>query len=166
METLRRFCRYNAWANTKVFKICSGLDAAALSEAEAGSLSNLEETLKHLVGVENFYLHLASDTVPADIAAWREAFMQHPLNWYMERSAAIGEEYQELLAARDADFLEGELRVPWLPVPITVRDGLLQVLTHSGHHRAQVLSVLGARGLKVPDIDYIYMLAEAVAAPQ
>jgi uncharacterized damage-inducible protein DinB len=31
---------------------------------------------------------------------------------------------------------------------------------HSAHHRAQLLSWLGARGKTVPDLDYVLMLAE------
>ncbi len=164
METLRRLCRYNAWANAKVFDICRELDPAILSEPAAGSLGTVEATLKHLIGVEDYNLHLASDTVPADVPAWRAAYLQLPFSWYLERIAAIGEEYQELLAAPDASFLEREVKMGWMPVPITVRDSLLHALTHSAHHRAQVLSVLGGRGLKMPDIDYIFMLAEAAPA--
>ena len=53
------------------------------------------------------------------------------------------------------------LRVPWFDFPVTGEEGLCQVLTHSCEHRAQVLSVLGARGLDVPGLDYVVMLAEA-----
>jgi hypothetical protein len=38
---------------------------------------------------------------------------------------------------------------------LTKHDGLLQVLSHSAQHRAQVFSVLGQRGIDVPDLDYV-----------
>jgi hypothetical protein len=45
-------------------------------------------------------------------------------------------------------------------VPVTARDGLLQVLTHSSQHRAQVLSWLSAQGVPTPDLDYVVMLVQ------
>jgi uncharacterized damage-inducible protein DinB len=43
------------------------------------------------------------------------------------------------------------------------REGLIQVLTHSAQHRAQVLSTLGERGRQVPDMDYVVMRLETPA---
>jgi uncharacterized damage-inducible protein DinB len=50
--------------------------------------------------------------------------------------------------------------MPALNVPVTARDGLLQVLTHSSQHRSQVLSWLSAHGISTPDLDYVLMLRE------
>jgi uncharacterized damage-inducible protein DinB len=44
--------------------------------------------------------------------------------------------------------------------PVTARDGLLQVLTHSSQHRSQVLSWLSMQGISTPDLDYVLMLGE------
>jgi uncharacterized damage-inducible protein DinB len=43
---------------------------------------------------------------------------------------------------------------------VTVRDGLLQVLSHSAQHRSQVLSWLSSQGVETPDLDYVLMLQE------
>ena len=48
----------------------------------------------------------------------------------------------------------------WMPFQITVQQCLMQLLVHNGHHRSQVFSALGERGVKVPDLDYIIMLAK------
>jgi uncharacterized damage-inducible protein DinB len=60
----------------------------------------------------------------------------------------------------DEAALEAPLPIPWFDFRVRARQGLLQVLTHSSHHRSQVLSFLGARGIEVPDLDYLLMLRE------
>lgn len=40
-------------------------------------------------------------------------------------------------------------------------DGLIQVISHSSQHRAQIRSVLGQHGVQVPDLDYVLMLRES-----
>ena len=44
--------------------------------------------------------------------------------------------------------------------PVSARDALLQVLTHSSQHRSQVLSWLPAQGVPTPDLDNVVMLGE------
>ncbi len=161
METLRCFARYNGWANDRVFALCRALEPAQLGDAATGTIGTVESTLKHLVGVEDAYLAMLRGQDPMATIGSREAYMQRDFAWFAGRSAALAGEYQSLLADRDQAFLESELRIPWLTAPVTARDGLLQVFTHSTQHRAQVLSVLGERGEAVPDVDYAFMLAEA-----
>ena len=85
----------------------------------------------------------------------REAYFAQDLSWFAGRSAWVGDEYQELLKNANEDFLTASLPVPWFDFALTKHDGLLQVLSHSAQHRAQVFSVLGERGIKVPDLDYV-----------
>jgi len=161
MQTLRRLYQYNLWANERVLGFCHGLDPAGLGDEAAGTIGTIDSTVGHFIGVEDFYLALLRGDDPAAAFGSREAYFAHDLAWFTERSAIAGNGYLAMLAERDAAFLESELRVPWLDVPLTARDGLLQVLAHSAQHRAQILSVLGGRGVDVPDIDYVFMLSEA-----
>jgi uncharacterized damage-inducible protein DinB len=39
------------------------------------------------------------------------------------------------------------------------------LLTHSAQHRAQILSILGDWGQKVPDMDYVVMRLEGQTTP-
>jgi hypothetical protein len=57
--------------------------------------------------------------------------------------------------AADEAFYADALHVPWFDFVLTKRDGLLQVLSHSAQHRAQVFSALGERGVDVPGLDYV-----------
>jgi uncharacterized damage-inducible protein DinB len=151
--------RYNQWANAKVFGVCRDLDPGLLTAAAPGTTGSIDDTLKHLVGVEGVYLILLRDQSlgPRD---GRESYFAHDVGWFAERAAQIGDGYLALLPNLDDARLDSALAVPWFDFPITKRDGLHQVLSHSAQHRAQVLSVLGARGLAVPNLDYIFMIQE------
>jgi uncharacterized damage-inducible protein DinB len=162
MQTLDMLFRYNAWANNRVFEVVSQLDAATLGQDAQGTVGSIGETLKHMVGVEEVYLAMLRGSRP-DSAGSREAYFAHDLSWFAQRSAELGGRYVELVREMDEVAARRPLSVPWLDVPLTAQDGLVQVLTHSAHHRAQVFSTLGERGQRVPDLDYVLMLQEAKA---
>lgn len=167
MQTLRALITYNRWANARVFERCRGLDATALAEDAGGTLGSLERTLKHLVTAEDGYLRfitgadplLGHPSIPA-LLAWYD---DHDLDWFADRAAGLADEYELVLDRADADFLAGELRLPWCAVPLTRAEGIVQVVLHSTQHRAQVFSTLGDRGVAVPALDYPEMLQERAA---
>lgn len=162
MNTLQDLFAYNSWANAQVFSVCRGVDRARLEAQETGTFGTIEGTLAHLVGVEDVYLRALRDESLA-AGESREAYFAHDLTWFADRSAQVGAEYQELLKNANDDFLAAPLRIPWLDFALTKHDGLLQVLSHSAQHRAQVFSTLGERGIKVPDLDYVVFIRSGAA---
>ena len=161
MKTLLQLVRCNTWSNRCVFDLCDTVAPALLRETDQGSVGSIEETLKHLIGVEDSYLAMLRGEDLTRGFASREAYEAQELTWFRDRSTDLGEGYLALLADRDEAWLSSPLRVPWFDFPMTMRDGLLQALSHSAQHRAQVLSVLGAEGVPVPDVDYVIMLRDA-----
>jgi len=134
-----------------VFATCRALDRPQLEEQAPGTYGTIAETLQHLVVVEDVYARM----LRGDSLEWVAAREDHDLDWFAERAARLGEEYTDLLKAAVASFYEEPLRVPWFDFHLTKHDGLLQVLSHSAQHRAQVFSILGGRGVEVPDLDYV-----------
>ncbi len=161
---LNELARYNRWANAKVFAICRGVDEFALGAAAPGTISSVEETLKHLALVEDGYASMILGCDPSQGHASRESFLTsylgHDLEGFADRVADVDREYERLTAEADPAFLDGELSIPWFAFPVTRGQGMLQVFSHSHTHRAQVMSTLGDRGLAVPDMDYVQMLQE------
>jgi len=154
MRTLADLYAYNTWANAQVFAVCRDLDRARLDENAPGTHGTLTDTLQHLVQVETAYaLMLREQPLPPRAA--RDEFFKHDLPWYAEAAAQIGQVYAELLASAGDIWYDEPLRVPWFDFALTKHDGLLQVLSHSAQHRAQVFSALGQRGVAVPDLDYV-----------
>lgn len=165
MQSLVQFARYNAWANRRVFEIYQAAAPAARAGVAPGAFGPLDDTLKHLVQVEDAYLLLLQGRELPRSPELREQYLAQDIDWFARRSEELAEGYRDLLAAHDGAWLGSPLRVPWFDFTMTARDGLLQVYTHSTQHRAQVLSVLGERGVSVPDIDYVGMLDEARERP-
>lgn len=154
MRTLADLYAYNTWANAQVFAVCRDLDQARLDENAPGTHGTLTDTLQHLVQVETAYaLMLRDEPLPPREA--RDEFFKHDLAWYAETTARAGQMYAELLANAGDTWYDEPLHVPWFDFALTKHDGLLQVLSHSAQHRAQVFSVLGQRGIEVPDLDYV-----------
>ncbi|HET9016452.1 MAG TPA: DinB family protein [Thermomicrobiaceae bacterium] len=157
-RTLRDLYAYNGWANARVFAICRDVDRDRLEAAAPGTFGSIEETLKHLVGVEDVYLFLLRDE-PIDRAGDQAEYFARPLDWFAARAAELAAGYAELLARVEPDFFDAPLEVAWIDVPLSRHDGLLQVLQHSAQHRAQVLSALGGHRVAVPDVDYVFYLS-------
>ena len=154
MGTLADLYAYNTWANGQVFAVCRDVDAARLDAEAPGTRGTLTETLKHMVQVEVVYALMLEDK-PRLTAEERDAFWAHDLAWLAETTARAGQGYAELLANASDGFYDQPLNVPWFDFTLTKHDGLLQVLSHSAQHRAQVFSVLGQHGIEVPDLDYV-----------
>jgi uncharacterized damage-inducible protein DinB len=156
MQTLLDLARYNDWANARVFDTSVALSSTVLSAEAKGTYGSVQETLAHLVEVEEIYLLMLQGRDPQGFDS--DAFMAHDNAWFANRSRELGAEYRALLEASNADWLDGQFVVPWFGFPISHRDGLLQAWTHSAQHRSQILSELGSHSLQTPDIDYIFML--------
>jgi uncharacterized damage-inducible protein DinB len=149
MDELKDLYRHNAWANDKVFDV-------ALA-CEPPLLEGVAETLQHLARVEHAYLAMMEQRQPED----REQFLTHDVPWLREHLQQLGRGYLHLLETVTGEALQRDLQIPWFDFPVSVRDGLLQVLTHSAQHRSQVLSWLSDRAVQTPDLDYVLMLREA-----
>lgn len=160
MRTLEDLYAYNAWANARVFALCGEVEQQAqLGDEAPGTRGTLTETLQHLVVVEDVYARLLRGEATETL----ESRNAHALAWFTDRSGQLGQEYTEILRGADEAFLGAELRVPWFDFHLTKHDGLLQVIHHSALHRAQVFSVLGQRGVEVPDLDYVNFVESRLA---
>lgn len=165
MRTLQLMFEHHAWANRRLLDTLETVAGSLLSADAKGTSGSIEQTIKHLVGVEDTYLAFIQGK---DLSGFRsqEAYFGQSSEWFRQRLAALGPAYLALLASTDGGLLERPLVIPWIDAPLTVRDGLIQVLTHSAQHRAQILSTLGDRGQKVPDMDYVLMRLEGQAPPE
>ena len=157
MRALTDLFAYNVWANAQVFATCLAADQARLDAEEHGTYGTLTETLEHLAQVELAYsLMLRDEPLPTGEA--RDEFFAHDLAWFADAVTQVGQTYSALVASANDAFYAAPLRVPWFDFALTKLDGLLQVLTHSAQHRAQVFSVLGQHGVEVPNLDYVYFV--------
>jgi uncharacterized damage-inducible protein DinB len=156
---LRELFRYNTWANTRVCEACAGADASQLTAPAPGTIGTILATVAHLTRMEEAYCALLREDSVAPMEP-REAFESRDVAALGHRLAELGATFQEWVERADAEDLSRQLPITWLDFQMSAREALLQVLSHSAQHRSQVLSVLGARGLEVPDLDYVLLLQQ------
>jgi uncharacterized damage-inducible protein DinB len=159
MQELRALFEYNVWANRKVFELTFDLDPRLVEAQAPGTRDSVGGTLRHLARVEYAYLSMIEQRPPESIEP-RESYEAHDLAWFRAHMEELGAAYQALIASMPAAELDRALHIPWFDFPLTARDGLLQVLSHSAQHRSQVLAWLSARGVTTPDLDYVLMVGE------
>lgn len=159
MPTLLRLARHSRWANRIVLDLCSDLDSTALVAPVSGTIGSIRQTLEHLIWIEHDCLEMlggrpqlgTADEILARLAEYRQLDFAS----LRARGDEVAAGLEQAIEAIDAAALdEPLLRTP----AISRRDWLLHVLTHSAHHRAQVLTALGQRGVAVPDVDYVFYL--------
>ena len=158
MQELIDLYRHNAWANDRVFAVAQQQDTATLEAEAPGTRDTVRGTLAHLVRVEELYLTMIEGK-PRNSVEPLETYVAHDLAWMRQRLQELGGGYIRAIESATPESLALRLEIA-VKAPVTARDGLLQVLTHSSQHRSQVLSWLSARGVATPDLDYVLMLGE------
>jgi uncharacterized damage-inducible protein DinB len=154
MQTLFSLLRYNAWANGRILPLLNQLTPEQFSAPVEGMFGSVHDTANHLVGVERVYLQMLSDQ-PAQRPPG------FPVEALVPAAAEIGAGYQDLLARFDEAALNATFRVPWFEREFTRRDGLLQVVTHSTEHRADLAAALTRFGITTPPIDYVVYVIDS-----
>lgn len=142
---------HNEWANRRIFAACSGIDSAKLNEA-TDDYDSVIGILKHLVQVEHSFFELAHGRAPSRIQI-------EDVTELGAECARIDLTYLEYVRALDpADAETKRFLVPWFGFEITLTEGVLQPLTHSHKHRADVsmlLPGLGGAGIEMDLIQWI-----------
>ena len=152
--TLLELFRHKTWATLRLIEYCQGLADEDLDATIPGTFGTIRETLRHLVGADEGYFSLLtrkrfSDPLPDGLVKLDD-LPDGPIamNELAERVRRLAPRWE--LLAQDADIAGRE---------VTTTDGwrvpgavpMAQAIHHAGDHRSHVLSILGARGLDVPE---------------
>jgi uncharacterized damage-inducible protein DinB len=146
--------RHMTWATLCVIELCQGLDDEALDATIPGTFGTIRETLRHLVNAEEGYFRILT----------RERLSEPlpdgpiPMDELAARIRRLGPRWEVLAQdtdrpTREATSSDGWRFPGWVP--------MAQAIHHADAHRSHVLSILGARGMKVPDLG-VWDYAEAV----
>jgi uncharacterized damage-inducible protein DinB len=158
-SVLLELVRHKTWATHKLFALCLSLDPTLVDMTASGTYGTIRTTLVHLVNADrNYYRRLCGEQpwAPMD-----EATTQ--LDTLLAHFDAVVPGWESL--AQDAALAERDLLYPRGEVvkgSVTFAQSI-----HLGDvHRAHVLSILGSRGLQVPELDlweYAFELGQATA---
>ena len=156
--------RHKTWATLRLIAHCQGLAGEHLDATIPGTYGTVRDTLRHLVDAEEGYLSIVTRepfrTKEAAAAFTRGDELPEgpvPLDDLAERIRRMGPQWETLagdpdLPDRDVTTTDG-FRMP-AAVPMA------QAIHHADDHRTHVLSILGARGLEVPELD-VWAYAES-----
>jgi uncharacterized damage-inducible protein DinB len=137
--------RHTTWATLRLIEHCQALDPGLLDAAHPGTYGTISDTLRHLVASEERYHwtitgQRLSDPLPDGPV---------PLDELAERIRRLGPRWEEL--AQDAEAAGREL-VTFDNFRVAAVVPMAQAIHHADDHRSQILSILGARGLEVPEL--------------
>ena len=145
------------WADARVWDV-------ALKTPEAQGDETLKWLVLHFHGVQKAFL----DAWTNQPFAFRSDFTGTTLEKELASVRAYYPRGRAFLQSLSDTQLTAPLVLPWLqwveqslgrpPGPTTLGETIVQVLTHSSHHRAQANTRLRALGAEPPMVDYIAWL--------
>lgn len=152
-DALTLLATHNGWANQRIFEACSQIEPARLDEVGDG-YDSVIGILKHLVQVEHSFFELAHGRAPQRIEL-------EELGKLAAECARIDREYVEYTDALDPQEAGSKrFLVPWFGFEVTLMEGVLQPLTHSHKHRADVSMLLPHLGGAGIEMDLIQLIDE------
>lgn len=149
VDPLHEMFRYHTWATLRLLDHCAALPVEQLELTTQGVYGTIHQTLAHLITADAGYLSRVTYDVSVRIAdaaslpldTLREHFVMQSQRW--EHVLDHIEEFDPTMPAREDH--------PDLPHALNLF--VNQAIHHGNDHRAHVCSILGANGLKVPEID-------------
>lgn len=157
-ETLFALYRHKTWATLRLIEHCQGLDDDQLDATIPGTFGSIRDTLRHLVDSEEGYFfgltgERVSEPLPDEPV---------PLRELAERIRRLGPRWELLTQDNEIPGREVILWDGWRMMGAVP---MAQAIHHADDHRSQVLSILGAQGLDVPDLD-VWRYAESAGLLQ
>jgi uncharacterized damage-inducible protein DinB len=140
--------RHNAWATVKLIDACAELRPEQLATPTPGTYGSIDETLRHIVGSDGWYLsffrdkgvvRFEGDALP-DLVDLRAGMTSNGALWI-----DVLNEWPD--ADHELEEVDGDERYV-----ATVGVRLAQVVHHGTDHRSQICTALTLLGIEPPDI--------------
>ena len=155
LELLRQLGAHMEWADAKVW-------SAILAVDEARDDARLRDKLRHLHETQQQYLTMWTGRPPrsaqddaslATVYEWAQPFYAAARSFL---DATGAEAMAETVSGTFAERMQQYLGPP--QGTVTLGDTVLQVVTHTTHHRGQVMTRLRDIGGEPPLVDYVIWL--------
>ncbi len=144
------FFEHSTWANEGLINVCGSLPADQLDAAGQQAYGSIRETLVHLVMTEQVYIRRLGGEPLSDVIAEGD----RPGFDVLKRAArASGELLAAMAASGDAGWTvdgDTDYGVHFEGEAVVL---LVQVLSHSAGHRAQIIGMLSALGAGPAELD-------------
>jgi uncharacterized damage-inducible protein DinB len=150
-QTLLELYRHKTWATLRLIERCQELRWDQLDTSVAGTYGTIRETLHHLVQAEEGYYRImvrAQLAKPLELPPLGDKHVG--LDELAERIHQLGPRWELLALDRAAAAQQVTTSDGW---HTTGAVPMAQAIHHADDHRTQVLTIIGALGLDVPDLD-------------
>jgi uncharacterized damage-inducible protein DinB len=143
-SVLLELFRHKTWATLKLLEFCQTLNPEHLEASGPGAYGSVRATLAHLANAEtNYYFALTNEQIGPLLGA------NASLDTLAERIQALGPLWETI--SQDPSQPDREIHNRYgVTLGVAV---IAQAIHHADDHRSQVLSILGGRGLEVPELD-------------
>ena len=136
--------RHKTWATLQLIEFLRGLPEATLDAAAPGTYGSIRATLAHLANNEaGYYAFVTDHDLPEPLPH------SASLDQVLERLEQYAPLWERLL--EDPDLPDRSLVHPRGSALAVVP--MSQAIHHGDVHRTHILSILGAQGVEVPNLD-------------
>jgi uncharacterized damage-inducible protein DinB len=161
-DHVRRFARYNRWANRRLYEACAALPAADYHAARPSFFGSIHATLNHILVGDSIWFGRFTGNPPPGVTKLNQ-ILHDDLASLRSARAAKDEEivaYCDQLdeAALNATFSYANMAGQRFTDPLF--PPLMHFFNHQTHHRGQVHGLLSHAGASPPELDMIYFMRE------
>jgi uncharacterized damage-inducible protein DinB len=164
-EHFALMARYNAWANTRLYRMAGQLSDEQYRRDVGAYFKSLHGTLNHLLTADRIWMWRLSKTGVAPTRL--DAIVCEGLAELTEARRAEDERLVSFVDVLTDPQLEAGVEYRALggsPQQQKLREVLAHLFNHQTHHRGQAHGILTALGVKEPDsLDLLWMLRERQA---
>ncbi len=145
---------HNVWANLKLVDFCEQLTDEQLDITAIGGFGSIRDTLWHIVRADVGYVRRVTGKLPSTPVSKSQfpgfAALRDLVRWSSD------ELLQLALAARKDTIVRERERQQVFVYPLASL--IVQSITHSTEHRAQIAAIITQLGLEPPDMSgWMYM---------
>jgi uncharacterized damage-inducible protein DinB len=142
-SVLLELLHHKTWATLRLFEYCQSLAPEHLDATMPGTYGSIRDTFRHLLRADEGYF---KGVTGADLGEYPN---EAGLGVLAERFRSLAKRWETVLLDPAAAERETENRWGYAKGVAP----LAQSIHHADDHRTHILSILGARGLEVPELD-------------
>lgn len=164
-EHFALMARYNAWANTRLYRMAGNLSDEQYRRNVGAFFKSLHGTLNHVLVADRIWMSRMTGTGVAPTRL--DAILFDDLGELSEARRTEDERILRFVEERTDAQLEAPLDYRMMDrskQQQKLREVLAHLFNHQTHHRGQAHAILTALGVKDPDsLDVLWMLREQPA---
>jgi uncharacterized damage-inducible protein DinB len=162
-EHFALMAQYNAWANTRLYRMASQLSDEQYRRDVSAYFKSLHGTLNHLLVADRIWLSRMTGTGVAPTRL--DTILYEGLAGLAEARLVEDARLSSFVASSTDAQLESAIEYRMLNGSVQqqkLREVLAHLFNHQTHHRGQAHAILTVLGVKEPEsLDVLWMLREA-----